>query len=393
MTTGPSEPGGPFEEPPDGAEEDAQLAPPAEAEAEAETAGVGPPTEPSLPEIPPALLDAKRGIEEHLEQRTKQYAAQEAREVEAQQDIANVQGVAIGFAEEGGAANRAVVGEPGAPSLTVYTAEPTPRDRVRSLLVQNMGIQAAEAPDEVPLNVIPTGIIDALPHRFRLRPAPGGISVAHFKVTAGTIGCLAFGKSAPRNSRVLVLSNNHVLANSNNAAYGDCVCQPGPADGGACPADQIAILERFVPIVFGGATNYVDCATAWAWPDRVRIELVYLSGGVPNFFRINNTPVAPYLGMQVGKSGRTTQVTSGRVTGIGATVSVNYGGLTALFKDQISIQAASGNFSLGGDSGSSIWTWDAVRRPVGLLFAGGGGVTFANRMDRVMTALDIWLYT
>ena len=50
-------------------------------------------------------------------------------------------------------------------------------------------------------------------------------------------------------------------------------------------------------------------------------------------------------------------------------------------------------FSLGGDSGSSIWTWDAARRPVGLLFAGGGGVTFANRMDRVMTALDIWLYT
>jgi hypothetical protein len=58
MTTGPSEPGGPFEEPPDGAEEDAQLAPPAEAEAEAEEAGVGPPTEPSLPEIPPALLTA-----------------------------------------------------------------------------------------------------------------------------------------------------------------------------------------------------------------------------------------------------------------------------------------------------------------------------------------------
>src|SRR6266545_1392683 len=140
MTTGPSEPGG-FEEPPDGAEEDAQLAPPAEAEAEAEAAGVGPPTEPSLPEIPPALLDAKRGIEEQLEQRVGQYAAQEAREVEAQQDIANVQGVAIGFAEEGGAANRALAGEPGAPALTVYTAEPTPRDRVRSLLVQNMGIQ------------------------------------------------------------------------------------------------------------------------------------------------------------------------------------------------------------------------------------------------------------
>jgi hypothetical protein len=243
------------------------------------------------------------------------------------------------------------------------------------------------------LHVVPTGIIDALPHRFRLRPTPGGMSVGHFKITAGTVGCLAFGRTSPRNARVLILSNNHVLANSNNAAYGDCICQPGPADGGTCPADQIAILERFTPITFGGAANYVDCATAWAWPDRVRTDLVYLAGGVPNYFRISNSPVAPYLGMPVGKSGRTTQVTSGRVTAIGASLWVNYNGSYAWFTDQIAVQAYSGDFSLGGDSGSTIWTWDTARRPIGLLFAGGTGTTFANRIDRVLTALDIWLYT
>jgi hypothetical protein len=392
MTSGPREPGEQFEEPQEGAEEDADLGPLADAEAEAGMAGLGPSPE-TLPEVPPALVEAKRGIEEQLLQRAEQYATLGARELEAQGDAANVQGVALGFAEEGGAIDRAVVTEPGAPALTIYTAEPAPKDRVRSLLVKSMGIEAAASPEEVPLHVVPTGIIDALPHRFRLRPAPGGISVAHVNVTAGTIGCLAFGRSAPRNSRVLVLSNNHVLANVNNAKYGDCVCQPGPADGGKCPADQIAILERFTPIALGGAANYVDCATAWAWPDRVRTELVYLAGGVPKYFKINNTPLAPYLGMPVGKSGRTTQVTSGRVTAIGASLWVNYGGVSAWFTDQIAIQAYSGNFSQPGDSGSSVWTWDATKKPVGLLFAGGGAVTFANRIDRVMTALDIWLYT
>ena len=214
--------------------------------------------------------------------------------------------------------------------------------------------------------------------------------MAHFKVTAGTIGCLATGRSAPRNARLMVLSNNHVLANSNNAVFGDCIAQPGPVDGGRCPQDQIAILERFVPIAFGGAANLVDCATGWAWPDRVRRDLVYLSGGAPAFFRLNLPIVAPALGMPVGKSGRTTQLTTGRITAIGATINVNYGGgRVALFRDQIEIQGTSGLFRAGGDSGSSIWTWTPRRNPVGLLFAGGGNSTFANRMTHVVNALDI----
>jgi hypothetical protein len=190
-----------------------------------------------------------------------------------------------------------------------------------------------------------------------------------------------------------VLSNNHVLANSNAGRYGDCIVQPGPADGGRCPADQIAILERFVPINFSGGVNYVDCATAWAWPDRVRRELIYISGGVRRFFRIGSSPTAPVVGMLVGKSGRTTQLTTGRITAVGVSVNVNYNGRVAHFRDQISIQGLSGLFSAGGDSGSSIWTWTPERRPVALLFAGGGSVTFANRMDRVMSAVDVVLVT
>lgn len=275
--------------------------------------------------------------------------------------MCNVQGVAVGVGED----DVGETMEPGAPTLTVYVAEPTSVDQVRSVLVSSMGVQA-EVANEIPMHVVVTGIIEAQPHRFRVRPAPSGISIAHFRVTAGTLGCLATGRSAPRNSRLLLLSNNHVIANSNNAVYGDCICQPGPYDGGKCPADQIAILERFVPINFAGGANYVDCATGWCWSDRVRRELCYLRSGTIQFFRIGSAPVVPVLGMTVGKSGRTTQLKVGRITGVGATINVNYGGgRVATFRDQMAIRASSGDFSAGGDSGSSIWTWDTARRPAG----------------------------
>ena len=75
-------------------------------------------------------------------------------------------------------------------------------------------------------------------------------------------------------------------------------------------------------------------------------------------------------------------------------MNVNYPGFgTGLFKDQIAITGPGMPFSAGGDSGSLIWTWDSSRRPVGLLFAGGGNTTFANKIGAVLNALDIYLYT
>lgn len=348
----------------------------------------------SLAGIPQTLVEIKKQVESKLAENISRKAAQAE---DAFQGAGNIVGVGIGMGEPHpypGTPSLSTDIGPGEPALNVYVAELTSIDEVKSVIVESMGASAASE-DALPMNVIQTGLIEARPHSFRIRPAPGGVSVGHFKITAGTIGCLCVGNSAPRNSRLMVLSNNHVLANSNGGVFGDCICQPGPYDGGKCPADQIAILERFVPINFSGGANVVDCATGWCWPDRVRRELVYRSGGGLAFFRIGSTPVAPVLGMIVGKTGRTTQLTVGRITGVGVSVNVNYGGgRVARFIDQIAIQSVNSNpFSAGGDSGSSIWTWDALRRPIGLLFAGGGGVTFANRMARVVAALDVHLYT
>lgn len=119
---------------------------------------------------------------------------------------------------------------------------------------------------------------------------------------------------------------------------------------------------------------------------------MYISGGVTRFFRVGTTPVAPARGMRFGKSGRTTQPTRGTITAVGAAINVNHGGRNARFVDQIAIRAASGDSGRGGDPGSLIWTWDTRRAPVGLLFT-GGGTTFANRITRVLAALDIQPFT
>ena len=191
-----------------------------------------------------------------------------------------------------------------------------------------------------------------------------------------------------------MLSNNHVLANSNAGRYGDSIIQPGRADGGQNPRDRVAILERYVPINFSGGTNYVDCATGWCWHDRVKRKFIYRSGSGFNEFKVSANPRAAFRGMIVGKTGRTTQLKAGRVTDISATIRVNFGaGRTGLFRDQLAIRGIRDPFSAGGDSGSLIWTWDSQRRPIGLLFAGGGGITFGNKIGRVLSALDIRLRT
>lgn len=279
---------------------------------------------------------------------------------------------------------------PGTPTLTLFTESVVPQEVLMSQIAQVAGNRALSG---MSVHQVPVGSVDAYSHRARHRPAPGGVSVGHVDITAGTLGSRAIGLTAPWNNRHLILSNNHVLANSNAGRVGDSIVQPGPADGGRHPGDQIAVLARWVPVSFGGAANVVDCAFGWAWHERVRGEQYYLSGGRPAYYRTGTAPLAASLGITVGKSGRTTGLTMGRVTQIGVSVNVNFpGGRIALFRNQIAIQSVNANpFSAGGDSGSLIWHWAAGVRPVGLLFAGGGGTTFANPIGAVLTALNIRL--
>ncbi len=230
----------------------------------------------------------------------------------------------------------------------------------------------------------------------RTRPAEGGYSVGHVQITAGTIAtCVydilpggtvsppAHGIGIP--SRYYILSNNHVLANSNAASLGDPILQPGPFDGGVNPPDRIAHLSRFIPITFeppvprAQHNNLVDAAVAEGQFHDLDRE-IYWSGYVRGWRRKANVRV----GTTVKKTGRTTNFTTGRITAINATVDVGFGGgRIARFNDQIIMT----NMSAGGDSGSLITTLDDVA--VGLLFAGSSVATIANQIEYVRSLLRV----
>ena len=226
------------------------------------------------------------------------------------------------------------------------------------------------------------------------RPAPSGISIGHVDITAGTLGGLVRDNES---EKVVILSNNHVLANSNEACIGDPILQPGPADGGALPDDQIGTLTRFAPIDFAeGAENRVDGAIATPdAPGSVIWKTRDIGPEIPNATRILTEDD---LGLYVHKTGRTTEHTSGFVQTLFATVQVKYDLFQkATFIDQIIISQspAEEDFSNGCDSGSLVY--DADNALIGLLFAGSEGTetepatTIVNPVNFVLSELNIGL--
>jgi hypothetical protein len=264
--------------------------------------------------------------------------------------------------------------------------------------------------DGIPTDVVRSGVIRAQQAPTgRFRPAPGGVSVGHIAITAGTLGCWV-----TKNGQKVMLSNNHVLANSNDAEIGDAILQPGPFDSGSFPQDHIANLEQFVPISFEGEPsecsfanaviavfnlgcqvinsntrykvakvqaeeNLVDAAIARPLnPADVKDEIL-------NIGPIQGS-VEGELGMAIKKSGRTTGFTTGEIQQVDVSANVQYGaGQIALFTDQL----LAGAMSQGGDSGSAVL--DDNNRLTGLLFAGSDTTTIINRIENVFNALGISL--
>ncbi len=212
-------------------------------------------------------------------------------------------------------------------------------------------------------------------HSFtaKRRPCPGGYSIGHPRVTAGTLG----GVARVGNVWGYILSNNHVLAAQNSGAVGDPIYQPGVYDGGTA-ADTIGHLERWVPVNVSGGNNEVDCAFAKAlapWDQNVTRHVEGIG-----------TPAAvadAAVGQAVRKSGRTTEVTTGTIVSDNATLSLAFGGGQAVFVNQLQTT----HMASGGDSGSLLWDQGSLT-VVGLLFAGSNTVTYHNKINRVLALLS-----
>ena len=217
------------------------------------------------------------------------------------------------------------------------------------------------------------------------RPVPIGVSTGQVDVTAGTIAARVVS-----GDDVFALSNNHVYANRNAAKLGDHILQPGTVDGGVNPDDAIGTLHDFEPIRFCTPfptcpENRIDAAIAATTTEN-------LGNGTPSngYGTPRSETAAARLGMQVRKYGRTTGHTTGRISGINATMNVGFRDGTARFTGQILISGD--GFSAPGDSGSLIVSGGSgtnARRPVALLFAGSQTSTLANPIDLVLDRFGI----
>jgi hypothetical protein len=241
-------------------------------------------------------------------------------------------------------------------------------------------------PERIPAAVegVPTDVVEArdfsiwrpIPpiYQRKVRPAMGGLSIGHYEITAGTLGCLVHD----RRERY-ILSNNHVLANENRGSEGDPILQPGRFDGGKLERDVLARLVTYVALDPDGL-NLVDSALAEPYrPDDVTPDVL-------NIGRLKGSR-EPRLGEEVRKSGRTSRLTRGVVEDASATIRVGYSRGSFLFTDQMIVRGTSGGFSAGGDSGAVIAGSDD--KAVGLLFGGSPSFTVANKMVNVEKALDV----
>lgn len=299
----------------------------------------------------------------------------------------------------------------------VTSGKKTPTLGIVCSVTEKVALSQLSSRDRVPamLNGIPTDVIRTGPIRAlqsttdRHRPAPGGVSIGHRDITAGTLGCLV-----KKGDQFFILSNNHVLANSNQAKVGDPILQPGPYDGGKFPDDHIADLEQFVPISIIGVPS--DCSIASKIADMLnavakflgkdaRLQAVKAQGTdnlVDAAIARPRKPVSEYvkdeilvigeikdtaqgeLDMAIKKFGRSSLLSTGTINQVDVTVNVQFGeGKIARFTDQL----MAGEMSKPGDSGSAVL--DENDRLVGLLFAGSDTTTIINRIENVFSALGV----
>ncbi|MDP4199075.1 MAG: hypothetical protein Q8922_14025 [Bacteroidota bacterium] len=203
---------------------------------------------------------------------------------------------------------------------------------------------------------------------------PSGVSVGNSREnSSGTIACVVV-----KHGIRYILSNNHVLARSNDAVIGEPIVQPGRADNYGMPTGQIGVLSAYKKVSFT-QSNVFDAAVA-----RMTTTSAYDEA---DQFAPSHSWQDAVTGMAVKKVGRTTGITYGTIAATDVTLKVDYdNGMTATSVNQIYIQDP--NFLQAGDSGSLLVTQDG-NHPVGLCFAGGTDGAFANPIRPILNYFGV----
>jgi hypothetical protein len=200
---------------------------------------------------------------------------------------------------------------------------------------------------------------------------------------SGTLGALL-----ATGSTQYILSNNHILADTDQALPGEDISQPGLVDTSCQPA---TIVADFTAAPKLGTAN-VDAAIAGLRSGQMDSTGFIEDIGVPNS---QNATASTNLG--VAKSGRTTGLTCGTVQSVNTTVNVQYQqgcnkGKKFVITYTNQVVVGGSGFSAGGDSGSLIVT-QGNASPTALLYAGSSTTTIGNPVQDVVNALSDIGYT
>lgn len=286
----------------------------------------------------------------------------------------------------------------GQTSLVVYVDKENPAvdELVKSLppQIRGIGVSVVRTEKFLALRGKPSGSGTTVSHKAKQSiPIQLGTSggwrndLANGFCCAGTLGALI-----EVNGSRYILSNYHVFeadivsgGNGLVATDGSYVIQPGLIDVNcsANAAQNVATLKK----IYALPGHNVDCSIA-----QVINGQVDSSGKILEIGTISRTTLTPSLNQGVKKSGRTTGLTTSKITGLNATISVTYenecGGGTAFtktFTGQVIISNKGSGFLAGGDSGSLMVENAATNpRPVGLLYAGSSTLAVANPINEVL---------
>lgn len=317
-------------------------------------------------------------------------------------DLPNVVGVGKGWKMTRGESTQDL-------SVVVLVSKKVPRENLaRSEMVpKKLG--------SISTDVIEVGDIRFLSRTDFIRPAPPGVSIGHYQISAGTFGAVVRDRNT---KELLILSNNHVLANSTDgrdgrAKIGDPIYQPGPHDGGK-REHLIGHLHRFIPLSREYGTsgcpqaasiekfankciktvrpqyrmvlqrhsaqgNLVDAALARPVDPKAITPEILDIGPVKGVREAQ-------VGMKLVKSGRSSGFNSAEVKVVSTMMRVALSSQeSVMFEDQI----VTGPMASPGDSGSLVL--DTEGYAVGLLFAGSDSASVVNRIQNVTELLDIEL--
>jgi hypothetical protein len=217
---------------------------------------------------------------------------------------------------------------------------------------------------------------------------------------SGTLGSLV-----ERASTFYILSNNHVLARSNQAKPPEPIAQPGLVDTNCTAGTPVANLFDFVNLPQTGTSSKPAAGTVDAAIAQIISGAVDTSGSILELGTASSTPNVPnpeapasttataQLGMSVAKTGRSTGLTCSTVGSINTTVDIDYsttcgsGGTTFTVQYVNQMVINDGSFSAAGDSGSLV-VKAGTAEPVGLLYGGDNTSTVAHPIGDVLTAFS-----